>query len=261
MRRDGDGVDLAGARRENGHLARLAGHQAQLVHRSARKGRDVQMAAVDAETVVAVGGRRPAVPGARCHGLESFAGLLCRAQVAAGMLTARAREFRRQFEVVVGGQCRALPMQRQRQNLPAPDRLLPVSVVVEQLGARDGEPDSVGLAASRGKRQSATELDANVFKVRHPQPVGFENVQLHVVSDAVIRGRDRKADQAGHRRRPAIPERAWSALTLVPAEVIQETLRERRLAGVRRRQEQVEVKASRITGQLRGRREIVVAWG
>ena len=102
VRRDGDGVDLAGPRRENGHLARLAGHQAQLVHRSAGEGRHVQMAAVDPETVIAVGGCRPAVPGARCHGLESFAGLLGRAQVAAGMLTARAPEFRRKVEVVVG---------------------------------------------------------------------------------------------------------------------------------------------------------------
>ena len=152
-------------------------------------------------------------------------------------------------------------MQRQRQHLPAPNPFRAGSVVLEQLSARDREPDDVGLAASRGERQCAAELDADVFEVRHPQPVGFENVQLHVVTDAVAGTGDRKADEARHGRGPTIPKRPWSALALEPSKVIQQTLRERRFAGLRRRQEQVEVKASRITGQLRGRREIVVARG
>ena len=54
-------------------------------------------------------------------------------------------------------------MQRQRQNLPAPEAFLADRVVLEQLRARDPEPDDVGLAASRGERQSATELDPDVL--------------------------------------------------------------------------------------------------
>lgn len=102
MRRDRDGVGLASPRREDGQAVSPGSPEPQLVHRIAREGRHVQVAAVDAEAVVAVDRRRSPMPGARRHWLQPFAGLLCCAQVAAGMLAALAIKLRREFEVAVG---------------------------------------------------------------------------------------------------------------------------------------------------------------
>ena len=143
-------LSLPCPRRENGQLARLSRDQPQLVDRIAREGRHVQVAAVDTEPVVAVGGCRPPVPSTRGHGLQPLADLLGRTQVAARMLAALTRKFHREFEIVVRREHGSLPMQRQREQRAAANRPLADRAVFEQLRTRHSEPDDIGLAAAGG---------------------------------------------------------------------------------------------------------------